>query len=153
MIGFGLTSPPVAYFGQAASAYQESYGATAGESPKNELARVRRVPFESLLLGTVLLAPAGGILLALATTFSFAAYSVAIVPVMKRPGRSSRFDTPSLTSTGGNERVALPDRDSGSQGRKTRRVAVEVGHFFMPGRKTWPRGVLLVLVVVVSVQA
>ena len=34
-----------------------------------------------------------------------------------------------LTSTGQGERVVVPDRDSGSQGRKTKRVAVRVGHF------------------------
>jgi hypothetical protein len=33
-----------------------------------------------------------------------------------------------LTSTQLDERVVLPDGDSGSQGRKTKRVAVEVGH-------------------------
>jgi len=34
-----------------------------------------------------------------------------------------------LTSGGRDERVVLPDGDSGSQGRKTKRVVVEVGHF------------------------
>jgi hypothetical protein len=34
-----------------------------------------------------------------------------------------------LTPGGRDERVAMPDGDSGSQGRKTKRVAVEVGHF------------------------
>ena len=31
-----------------------------------------------------------------------------------------------------------PDRDSGSQGRKTKRVAVKVGHFLWTARETLP---------------
>ena len=34
-----------------------------------------------------------------------------------------------LTAEAPDERVAMPDRDSGSQGRKTKRVAVRVGRF------------------------
>ena len=45
-----------------------------------------------------------------------------------------------MTTTSTDEKAALPDRDSGSQGRTAKRVALRVGRFLAAGRSTIDAG-------------